>query len=123
MLGALDENDAQFSGIDAAEIGFERAVCEVGKGAGEFDAGGTAADDCDGHEAVALGGVGGEFCAFEIGEDGAADVLGIGEGFQAEGVGGPGVVAEVSGAGAGGEQEGIEVVGGSGEADGRFCGG
>ena len=63
-FGSFDEDDAEFGGVDAAEVGLEGAVDEVGECACEFDAGGSAADDGDGHEACAFAFIGGEFGAF-----------------------------------------------------------
>jgi len=113
----LDEEDAEVGGVDAAEVCLEGAADEIGEGAGEFHSGGAPANDDDGHEAAAFVGIGGAFGAFEAGEDAAADGLGVLEGFEADGVGGPIVLAEEGGAGSGGEDEGVEgvgIVGGAG---------
>ena len=137
-IAGLDEEDAEVGRVDAAEVGLEGAADEIGEGSGEFHAGGAAADDDDGHEAAAFVGIGGAFGAFEAGEDAAADGLGVLEGFEPDGVGGPFVFAEEGGVGAGGEDEGVEgvgVFGGAGrvgvavdggdvvEEDGDICGG
>ena len=110
-------------GVDPAEVGLQRAVDEIGEGSGQLDAGRTAADDGDGHQAGALGLVGGEFGVFEIGQDRAADVLGIGEGFEAEAVRRPLVVAEIPGPRAGGEQQVVEGIAGAGTPGGGLRGG
>ena len=103
----LDEEHAGLAGIDVAELAGQRLLRQLGDDAGELDAGGTAADDAEGHQRPAPLAIGLALGLLEGEEQAPADRRRVLEGLEAGGRGLPLVVAEIGVAGAGGEDEGV----------------
>ncbi len=80
---------------------------DLGEGAGEFDAGGAAADHHESEPGGAFRGVGFALGALEGEQHAAADFVGILQRFQARRVHRPVVVAEIAVGGAGGDDQAV----------------
>jgi hypothetical protein len=104
---AFHENDAGFLGTDAAKVVFQGVVSDFGEGAGEFEAGGTGADDDEGEPGAFFGFGFGALSAFEGVQKLVTHAGGFFDGFEAGGVFAPVVVAVVGGLGTGGDDEGV----------------
>lgn len=109
--GIFNQDDAEFAGIDAAEVCFEGPVDEIRAGTGKLDSGGAATDNGDCHEAFAFIRIPGEFGSFQIRENFPADVLGIGERFQTQRVSRPLIISKIPGLGTDSHDQCIKTVG------------
>lgn len=101
----FDQPHARLPRVDVAELVLECVAGDFGQSAGQFDAGGPAADHCKAQPGGACGRVGFGFCAFEGQQQLAPQHQCVVQRFQARGVFGPLVVAEIGMGGAGGQQQ------------------
>ena len=94
VWAGLDEENAELGGIEALKIRLQGAVHELGESACELDSGGASANNADGHEALALDGIVRFLSLFECAEEAVTDGVGILQGFQADSLLRPLVIAE-----------------------------
>ena len=87
------------------KIGGQRALRQLGDGAGHLDAGRSAADHREGHQPAALLGIAFVLGTLERHQDAAAQIGGVVDGFQARRIERPVVAAEIGVARAGREHE------------------
>ena len=78
---------------------------QICKSTSQLDSCGATADDGNGHKAGALSLIRSDFRTFEIGENGAADILCICEGLESKAMMRPLIIAEVARAGTGSKEE------------------
>src|SRR5208337_1370663 len=100
-VAAFHEEDAGFFGMNVAEIVAQRLAGDFGKGTGEFEAGGTGANDDEGEPGTGFGGIGGALGAFKGVKEFVADGGGFFESFEAGSGFAPIVIAVVGGLRAG----------------------
>ena len=104
----LDQADPGPRRIDVAELALQCVACDLGQGAGQFDAGGPAPDDRETQPGIALGRVGGRFGALEGQQQAPAQVERVVERLEPGRVRGPVVVAEVGLGRAAGQKQIVE---------------
>ncbi len=105
MRAAFEEANASAARIDGAEIVGEGVPADLGEGSGEFDSGGSGADDHEVQRIAGFTGRGAAFREFEGEQNSAADFERVLDGLEAGRESLPFVVAEVGVAGAGGDDE------------------
>ena len=109
-VASFDEDDIEVSGVDVSVVCADGATDEVRKGTCEFDSGGPSSDHDDGHKTSSFGRVFGDLGAFKGFENTSADLQGIRERLEADGVLGPLVFAVEGGTCSAGEDEVVEGV-------------
>ena len=92
----LDQHDARLARIDMAEVARQRVLCEIGDGAGEFDAGRAGADDDEGEQRRAPLRIGLALGALEGDEDAPPQRRGVFQRLQPRRERLPFVMAEIS---------------------------
>ena len=91
----FDQHDACGARIDAPEIGGQSLPCDLGDGAGHFDAGGAAADNDEGKQPLLLVRIGHDLGLLKRNQDAAANAGGVFDALQARCDVGPFVMAKI----------------------------
>ena len=105
----LQQDDAGHARVDAAELGAQGLLRDLGQRAGHLHARGARTHHGEGQPGLAACRVGFAFGLLEGGQHAAADGEGVAQGLEAGGVLGPVVAPEIAVRGAGGQDEVVEM--------------